>query len=144
VIWALALSHEKRGKLRRAVRARNRGMIVVCDRLPQNQVMGFNDGPLLARWSNHRAWLPRSLARWEATAYERCSTHPPDIVVKLTVSPEVAMARKPDTSAWEVRRRVEAVRQLRFPSTVQVVEIDAEAPLAAVCLAVKRMIWRAA
>ena len=143
VLWALVLSHEKRGKLRRAVRARNRGMVVVCDRLPQHQIMGFNDGPLLARWSSHAAWLPRSLARWEAAAYERCSAHPPDLVIKLAVSPEIAMARKPETPSWEVRRRVEAVRQLSFPPTVEVVEIDADASLAAVCLAAKHVIWRA-
>lgn len=143
VIWALALSHEKRGKLRGAIRARDLGMIVVCDRLPQNQVLGFNDGPLLARWAAHRAWLPRALARWEAAAYERCAAHPPDLVVKLRVSPEVAAARKHGMSLWEVRRRVEAIRQLRFPPAVEVVEVDADAPLAAVCLAVKRAIWRA-
>ena len=49
-IWAVVLAWEKRAKLRRAVRARNRGMIVICDRFPQTQVMGYNDGPLLAPW----------------------------------------------------------------------------------------------
>jgi hypothetical protein len=142
-LWALTLSYEKRRKLRRAIRARNLGMIVVCDRLPQNQTMGFNDGPLLGRWSDHRVRLLRALARWEAAAYERCSACPPDLVIKLEVSPEVAVGRKPEMSLWEVRRRIEAVKQLRFPPAVEVVEVDADAPFGEVCLAVRHALWRA-
>ena len=48
VVWALALAVEKRSKMRRARRARNRGMLVLCDRYPQTKILGFNDGPLLA------------------------------------------------------------------------------------------------
>ena len=55
VPWALFLAMEKRKKLKRLWRARNRGMIVLCDRFPQNQIKGFNDGPLPgALW---RGWV---------------------------------------------------------------------------------------
>ena len=90
MIWALALSHEKRqAPCRSGAESRHDRL----DRLPQNQVMGFNDGP--PRPLVEPPGMAAPQPHWEATAYERCSTHPPDIVVKLTVSPEVAMARKP-------------------------------------------------
>ncbi|HXV62817.1 MAG TPA: hypothetical protein VEK15_19115, partial [Vicinamibacteria bacterium] len=69
-LWALVLAWEKRRKLRSAWRARNRGLIVLCDRYPQNQVLGFNDGPLLSEWRTHPSRILRSLAKWEATPYE--------------------------------------------------------------------------
>ena len=118
VPWALALSLEKRGKLRRMVRARDRGMIVVCDRFPQTEIPGFNDGPLLAHWRGHPSGLCRALAAWEARPYvEAASSSTPDLVMKLAVTPIVALARRPEMSFDEVVRRVRAVHRLRYPPT---------------------------
>src|SRR6266540_6050069 len=66
VVWALALAREKRQKLRRATLARERGRLVVCDRYPQAQIPGTNDGPLLHGWHHSRWRLTRLLARREA------------------------------------------------------------------------------
>jgi thymidylate kinase len=142
VPWALALSYEKREKLRRAIRARNRGMIVVCDRFPQAEVAGFNDGPLLAHWRKHQGSLRSALARWEARPYADTSVDPPDLVIKLTVSPEVALSRKPEMTLTEVERRIQAVQNLRFPPTTKVVKLDADAPLEEVVKMVKWLIWQ--
>jgi thymidylate kinase len=139
-LWALTLSYEKRRKLRRASQARNRGIIVVSDRYPQNQVMGFNDGPLLRHWLNHRSWFLRALARWEGAPYRWAEEFPPDLVIKLNISPDVACLRKPEMEPAESRRRVETIRGLAFPMS-DIVEIDADAPLEEVLLKVKRAIW---
>ena len=62
VLWALALAREKRRRLQRAFDARHRGMLVICDRYPQAQRPGINDGPLLHRWSGDGArWTLRPL-----------------------------------------------------------------------------------
>jgi thymidylate kinase len=140
-IWALALSREKRVRLRRGVRARNRGLVVVCDRYPQAQIAGFNDGPLLSRWLTHPSVIARAIARWEAAPYEWAALHPPDLVIKLLVSPDVTLRRKPGMRPDDVRRRIEAVRQLAYPETAHVVEIDADAPLDRVLLQVKQAVW---
>jgi thymidylate kinase len=141
-LWAVTLAQERLAKLRRAFRARNRGMIVVADRYPQSEVMGYNDGPLLndlraaaAPWG--------SLARWEARLYAEMALLQPDLVLKLTLSPEVALARKPSTPAEQVRLKTEAVRQLRFADSARVLSIDAGGPLDEVSLAVKRAVWDA-
>ncbi|HKY31055.1 MAG TPA: hypothetical protein VJV23_00870 [Candidatus Polarisedimenticolia bacterium] len=139
-VWALVLSMEKRRKLKKAWRARSRGMIVVCDRYPQNQVMGYNDGPLLAGWSDHRLGLLRALSRWEGWPYALAERYPPDLVVKMNVSPPVAVRRKPDMHEAEVVRRIETIRSLRFPAS-RVAEIDADQPLEHVVLEVKRHVW---
>jgi hypothetical protein len=140
VPWALALGCEKRGKLRRMVRARNRGMIVVCDRFPQSEVPGFNDGPLLSRWHDHPWSVCRALAAWEAAPYAEAALESPDLVIKLAVTPETARSRRPEMSVDELQRRVATVRGLRFP-TARVVEISSEAPLADIVLEAKRALW---
>lgn len=142
LVWALVLSWEKRGKLATSWRARHRGIVVVTDRYPQNQVDGFNDGPLLARWRAHAHPVLRAIATWEATPYRWADATPPDVVVKLHVDPDVAHARKAGDamSREEVARRVRAVANLEFPAD-RVHVIDANRSPQEVLLDVKRVLW---
>jgi len=142
VLYALVLSREKRGRLRQAARARNLGMVVVCDRYPQNQIMGFNDGPLLSHLRLHRFAIVRSLARWESFPYGASETTPPDLVIKLHVTQETALRRKPDMEPAEVARRIQAVRVLHFAPSAQVADIDADQPRDVVLNRVKQSIWQ--
>jgi len=141
--WALALSLEKRGKLRRMRRARNRGMVVICDRFPQSDIPGFNDGPLLAHWHEHRWRICRALAAWETTPYVEAGRAAPELVIKLVAAPAVVSLRRPEMSAKGLERRVQAVKTLRFHSTTRVVELDASASLDAIALTAKRHVWDA-
>ena len=139
--WALALSCEKRGKLRRMIRARNRGMIVICDRLPQAEISGFNDGPLLARWREHSWRLCRALATWEARPYTEVALDPPDLVIKLMVTPEVALARRPEMTLDELRRRVLAVQSLGVFALDDSGRAQRRVPFDDVALTAKRLVW---
>jgi energy-coupling factor transporter ATP-binding protein EcfA2 len=140
VLWALALAVEKRRKLRAAWQARNRGVLVLADRYPQTQLPGFNDGPLLGHLADHRHGALRALARFEAEPYTWAARHPPDLVVKLSVTPATAVRRKPETGMVEVRRRIAALGTLAFPGAA-VVALDANRPLAEVLEAVERVVW---
>src|SRR5207253_10961084 len=86
-LWALILRAEKAQRLRRAWRAHERGMIVVCDRYPQNQMMGCMDGPLLSEWRESRPRLLRALARWERAPHHWAQGHPPGLVGPPQVAP---------------------------------------------------------
>jgi thymidylate kinase len=140
-LWALLLAFEKRSKIRAAVKARNRGMIVVCDRYPQIQTMGFNDGPLLSEWLESASGLRRRLARWEFETYQKLTLSAPDLVVKLDVTPEVAYRRKAETPRGEVERRRVAVQKVDYGPGSEILEVDATLPLDEVLLQVKHAIW---
>jgi len=139
--WAVALSFEKRAKLRRMIKARNRGLIVICDRFPQSDVPGFNDGPLLAHWHEHRWRFCRTLAAMESRPYVEAGQAAPDLVIKLVAPPEVAMQRRPEMRPEGVCRRVQVVKELRFQTTTRVVELNADAHLDTIALAAKRHVW---
>lgn len=140
-LWAALLALEKRAKLRASVKARNRGMLVVCDRYPQVQTLGFNDGPLLAGWLESESRWRRGLARWELETYRELALCAPDLLVKMDVTPEEARRRKPDTAPGEVERRRIAVRVIDYGPGCEVLEIDATRPLQEVLLHIKRAIW---
>jgi hypothetical protein len=140
-VWALVLSLEKRRRLRTSWKARNRGLLVVSDRYPQAQIAGFNDGPLLSHLASHRRPLLRRIARWERRPYEWAERYPPDVVIKLVVSQETALRRKPDTGADEVGRRVAALRALRYGPPAAVVEIDADQAVDRVIRDAAQAVW---
>ena len=114
----------------------NRGLIVLTDRYPQNQTPSFNDGPLLNRVPRAPPWL----RRLEACAYLLAQRLPPDLVIKLQVTPETALLREPDMDPSIVRERITTLRHLTFEAR-HVVTIDAEQPLPDVIRQIKSEIW---
>ena len=136
-VWAAAVAMDKRQKLVAARRGINRGLIVLADRFPQSQILGFNDGPLLARLTAAPGWL----RRFEAAAYLLARRLPPDLVIKLMVTPETVARREPNMDPAVIRERIAAIQRLEFPGA-RVVCVDAEQPLREVVRAVKREIWR--
>lgn len=144
LVWGVVLAIEKRRKLYRVRTAANRGMIVLADRYPQAQTFGYNDGPLLQDFAVSRlAWL-RAVARWELGIYRLAEQIRPDLVIKLTVTPEVAISRKPEMQHDEIVRRNDAVEAFSFPAETKVVKISADRPLAEVLLLAKKAIWSVA
>jgi hypothetical protein len=139
--WILSLSRERLRRARTARRAKGLGMIVLSDRFPQSQFPGWNDGPRLTPWLETGSWSVREAARRERAAFTAVELSPPDLVVKLHVSPEEASRRKPETPADQVRRGVELLLRLRFPSTTRVVDLNAEEPLSDVVLKAKQAVW---
>ncbi|MGY0575733.1 hypothetical protein ACTGJ9_035755 [Bradyrhizobium sp. RDM12] len=136
-IWATATAIEKRSKLSAAHRGARRGLVVVTDRYPQNEIAGFNEGPLMPRLVGIPLWL----RRFEAKAYSLAERLPPDIVIKLVVPPEVCARREPDMDPAVITQRIAAIPRLAF-SGARVVSIDAQQPLADVIRAVKKEVWR--
>lgn len=129
VVWAITLAWEKRGKLRRARRARAHGRLVLCDRFPQAQVGGLMDGPLLHEWTQRRSGVRRVVADWEARQYRRAELEPPDLVLRLVVDQHHAEQRRPEHDPDDLCRRREIVSALRFDGArYGVVDIDATMP----------------
>jgi hypothetical protein len=81
------------------------------------------------------------LAAWEKRPYTEAALDPPDLVIKLSVTPDVAQARRPEMSLDELRRRVRAVQRLNFPPSTQVVELSADDALDAVERNAKKAVW---
>lgn len=136
-IWATATALEKRSKLSAAHRGARRGLVVVTDRYPQNEIAGFNEGPLMPRLIG----IPRWLRRFEANAYSLAQRLPPDLVIKLVVPPEVCARREPDMDPAVITQRIAAIPRLAFAGA-RVVSIDAQQPLPDVISAAKREVWR--
>lgn len=136
--WAGILSLEKRTKLVAARRGADRGLVVLADRYPQNEIPDYNDGPLLHRLN----WAPQWLKDFENRSYALSRRLPPDLVIKLEVTPETAERREPKMNPVTIRERIKEARLLTFPGA-RVVRIDSTQPIEHVLRIVRREIWRA-
>ncbi len=135
-IWATILAVEKRAKLRAARRAADRGMVVLADRFPQDEIATYNDGPLLPRLAR----VPGALRRFEAASYAMARAMPPDLVIKLVAPVETLAAREPTMDRAVIKDRVASLRALSFRHS-RVVTLAADSPLEEVIAAARHAIW---
>jgi thymidylate kinase len=137
MVWATVVAREKHKKLLAARRGADRGLVIITDRYPQDEIIGFNDGPLLTRLDR----VPHWLRRFEAGAYALTHRLPPDLVLMLDVLPETAARREPDMHPLLIRKRIAELRRLTFAGA-PVVRINAERPLDEVVRAAQNEIWQ--
>jgi len=139
--WAITLAAEKQRKIRQVMKARTRGMVVICDRWPQMQFPGELDGPRLTHWAAGNAWQ-RRLARYELRPYELARRYPPDLIIRLDVDVDTAATRRPEDARDYLEHRIELVRALDFSGSLfGAVDIDGTQPPDKVLTAVLRAIW---
>jgi hypothetical protein len=139
VMWACSLALEKRKKLRVITKARNNGILVLVDRYPQIEVMGYNDGPLLSKYIDGKSSLFKKLAEWEMSVYRSAYINPPDLVVKLIVPTEIAIKRKPEMTYSEIEAKKDAVQKIKLSSNT--VEVDTSNDLKTSLSKVMENIW---
>ena len=141
-IWAITLAMEKKKKMKSALLAKTKGMIVLSDRYPQTWQEGYNDGPILTPLRKHKIALIRQLAEWEYQVYKNCEKLGPDLLLKLLISPEESLRRKDDgMSIEELRERIHVVKNIPGSSETQTLIINCDKPLNEVLLEVKQKIW---
>ncbi|MCJ2182663.1 nucleoside triphosphate hydrolase [Novosphingobium sp. 1949] len=125
VIWLFVLRRVLRFK--RMLRLRRAGFWIIADRFPQIAKPGAIDGPRLMGVTQAPGligWMARS----EQRHFETMVSHVPDLVLRLNVSAEVAIARKPDHRPAALTRKVVDVSQLTFQGA-PIVEVNTDLPL---------------
>lgn len=141
---ALLVAREKNRNMDRMLAARKEGMLVICDRYPQNQIMGFNDGPLLSSFRNSTNPLFKFCARQESKTYARAQETPPDLVFKLIADASIVESRKPgETSLKKLEAKISGIKQVQFGDACKVVTVDTSRPLSEVLSTIKSEIWKA-
>ncbi len=138
-ILNITMARERLRKLRRAQRAREAGSILLTDRFPQDQVAGIYDGPRGVLHKDGTA-IGRFFFRTEREAYVEMKRLSPDVIIKLHVPVEVAVARKAGHQYEAMRRKVDLTSSLVFPE-LPVHDVDANRPLEDVVLDCKRIVW---
>ncbi len=138
---ALFDAARKRTMMNRARTLRAKGAIVLCDRYPQKQFSGFNDGPLLTHLLEDKNKFRRRAAEWELKQFEKFEKTAPDIVIRLMPSLDTALARKPgEADAETIKTKMEALKTTKFANAKDHT-INADKPLPEVLSEIRALIW---
>ena len=141
-VEALIVSFENRKKLKQRSAAKRKGMLVICDRYPQNQITGYNDGPVLHHLSKENKVVFRAMSKMETRLYNYAERNPPNIVFKLIADARIIQERKPSLASTEMlESKIEGIKKLQFAEGCRVITIDATLPLNNVLSTIKKEIW---
>ncbi len=124
VIYLFSMRRVRR--FARMMRLRRSGNAIIADRFPQLGTPGPMDGLGLAH--ARQSGLVGLLSRAERRRYEAMVARRPDLVLRLNVPLDVALARKPDHRPSSLARKIADVPRLTFEGA-PIVEIDACMPL---------------
>lgn len=123
----------------RANRLMCRGQIVFADRFPQFEVHGTYDG--FSGIDYHSApILSKPFYLYENWVEKRLSLIKPDLIVRMIVTLEKAIERKPDHDLVMLAEKISLTRTLKF-NGINSCEIDCTQPLEKVLLDAKVHMW---
>ena len=142
VIWAILLASEKKKKFILAQKAREKGLLVLCDRYPQTSFPGLNDGPLLDNWSKDPSSIKRAIAAWEHRIYSLSGLIVPDLVIRLVIPVGTALERKKDTPEYIIRKKADVIGALDFAGA-PITDIHTDSALEHSLTECSSAIWKA-
>jgi thymidylate kinase len=130
----ILLIRKKIKMLRLGKKLSRKNSIVICDRFPQKDIMGYYDGPKLQCEKND--WF----SRLEMKLFKRLCKTEADAVIRLNISPEIAAQRKPEHDYKLIKQKCINIPGISFGSA-KVFDVDAGTPYGQVLLEIKRKIW---
>ncbi|QDH13506.2 nucleoside triphosphate hydrolase [Formicincola oecophyllae] len=115
-----------------------KGECIITDRFPQLNRPGPMDGPTFPKFTGDNLAL-RSLKRFEEHLYKFMLNTPPDIIIRLDIDLETALARKPDHDGERLACKIADLPHIKLQrpaalggGSVPIVAIDGTLPLESV------------
>jgi hypothetical protein len=141
LLWHALNGRDRRREYTRARRFATEGGIAICDRFPIAQ-LSLMDGSRVRHLTDVDDLGPiaRRIARYEERCYDEILA--PDLLLVMSVDPEVAVARRPEQDASFVRERNREIRSIDW-SALPAKVVDASRPLDQVLADVCATVWGA-
>ena len=144
--YQLASARYVKRTIKQANQFASLGGIALLDRYPQIEVAGINDGPkirssLFKRVPKYLLGIAKVYASIEERILAKATRYSPSLVIKLMLSTEESMRRKPFENQEMVQHKHEIINNLQFPDS-DVVVIDAEQDYETEIRQIKKEIWQ--
>ncbi|MFT4305075.1 MAG: hypothetical protein ACMXX8_03200 [Candidatus Woesearchaeota archaeon] len=129
ILYAYSLAKEKEKKLKRISKRKKIGKIIICDRYPQTNILGYNDGPLITDFTNtNKRWLDK-IANKIYKKYALSEQIKPDLVVKLIANPKVLKKRRPNMDIEKIVLKQNSIKNTSFSPKKNELIVDASLPI---------------
>ena len=108
------------------IKLRKEGVIIIADRYPQTEVVGFYDGPGLSAAHTRNCFI-QFLVKLEYKLYDYMAFIKPDLVIRLNIDVDTAYQRKQDHDYNLLKIKVDATQKLKFRGA-PIIDVDATLP----------------
>lgn len=140
LLWMLITLLDKKRNMNRIIKAAANGKLVLVDRWPQNAVENTLDGRRIKRRPN-MSLIERFIYDLEDQIITLAERYHPDLIIKLMVTPSVAISRKPNEFSEEVAaENLKKLRDLDYLSS-KIVTVDADVATTNVDAKCTKVIW---
>lgn len=136
---AFTIGLEKQSRLKKAKKLKEKGVLVLFDRFPQNQNYSFNDGPLLTKAFNSKYTIIKAIGNLEKKLYSPSLNKYPDVIVKLIADPNT-LAKRRDMSLEQINAKQNSIKNLTFGNKSPIIEIDANMSIAQVTTEILKVV----
>ena len=120
------------------------GGVALLDRYPQIEMIGANDGPKIVAYReafNNNRYIQKKIDK-EKEYLSIVRTIKPDLVMRINISAETSMKRKPEQENVEVfQQKIEDLRLISFQQA-KIVDIDGEQSIEKEIIEIKNNIWK--
>ena len=113
----------KKSKLNKAIKFKNSGLLVLCDRFPQSKYYNIMDGPLVSSNSNTKNFIKKWFSIIENKEYENMYNTKIDILIKLMVNKETSFSRGSITLEL-AEKKINVINALTFSGSRKIFEIN--------------------
>ena len=140
LLWLFITLTEKKRELKKAFKSAANGNLVLVDRWPQNEIENTLDGRRIRKRAR-MTMLERYLYDLESEIILIAERYRPDLLIKMLVTPSVAMARKPDEfSEQTASDNLNLLKELEYKAC-KIVTVNADLPTEEVDGQCKNFIW---
>jgi thymidylate kinase len=124
VFWLIICLWDKKKELHRALTCKARGGLVLSDRWLQDETQSFIDSPRVAS-NGKKNVINKYLYRLEAEVFRLVKQSGPDYIIRLDVSAENSVFRKPnDLNLQQAHNAAQKIRELTW-NNIPLAAIDA-------------------
>lgn len=136
---ALTIGIEKQSRLKKAKNLKQKGLLVLFDRFPQNENYTFNDGPLLIKTRNSKNPIFKRIGNFEKKLYSPSLDKYPDVIIKLIADPAI-LAERRGMSIEQVNIKQNSIIDLSFENKSTIIKIDANMHIDQVTSAILKIV----
>jgi thymidylate kinase len=119
------------------------GGVALLDRYPQIEMIGVNDGPKIVAYADafhHNRYIQKKIEK-ENEYLNIVKSIKPDLVMRINISVETSMKRKPEQRNTEIyQKKIDNLRMISFQNA-KIVDIDGEQSMENEIMEIRRKIW---
>lgn len=141
LIWNWMCTVDRARQINRIRRGLANGKLVFVDRWLQDNLEKGVDGPRLSAYLNYGG-LTEKIARKEHQVYQEIKTIPLHKIIKLNITPDKSVERKPGELTYEMAEEaIENLNKIQWPEQTQIANIDATQNIEKVTAEISKAIW---